>query len=118
MQKKGRHGLMNNSKYLIEKLGKYKYPLIVLLVGMFLLLLPSGKKVKEISSATDEEKRFEYVLENSEGVGNASVLISEEGIVIVCDGALSPNVRLSIVKSAEVFTGFSSDKIEILKTAT
>lgn len=46
------------------------------------------------------------------------MLISDEGVVIVCDGAENSGVKLSILKAAEVFTGFSSDKIEILKTAT
>lgn len=101
-----------------EKLGKYKYPIIVFLIGLFLLVLPNTKKVDGKQNATDEEMRFETVLENSDGVGNASVLISEEGIVIVCDGAENSKVKLSILKAAEVFTGFSSDKIEILKTAT
>lgn len=100
------------------KLSKYKYPVLVFLIGILLLFLPGSQKSSEKTVATDEEKRFEYVLENSDGVGNASVLISDEGIVIVCDGAENPQVKLSIINAAEVFTGFSSDKIEILKTAT
>lgn len=100
------------------KLSKYKYPILVFLIGMLLLLLPSKHKANESDNATDEERRFEYVLESSQGVGNASVLISDEGVVVVCDGADNSNVKLSILKAAEVFTGFSSDKIEILKTAT
>ena len=100
------------------KLSKYKYPILVFLIGMLLLLLPSGQKNSGNDNATDEEKRFESVLESSQGVGNASVLISDEGVVVVCDGADNSNVKLAILKAAEVFTGFSSDKIEILKTAT
>ncbi len=109
---------MADVKRQFGKLSKYKYPILVFLLGMLLLLMPSSRKSEEKTNATDEEKRFEYVLENSEGVGNASVLISDEGVVIVCDGAENSGVKLSILKAAEVFTGFSSDKIEILKTAT
>lgn len=100
------------------KLTKYIYPILVFLLGILLLILPSGKKDNDSRNATSEEKRFEYVLENSQGVGNASVLISDDGVVVVCDGAENSNVKLAILKAAEVFTGFSSDKIEILKTAT
>ena len=99
------------------KLAKYKYPLLVFLVGMLLLIMPSGHKGSDSVNATDEEKRFEHVLECSQGVGNASVLISDDGVVVVCDGADNSNVKLAILKAAEVFTGFSSDKIEILKTS-
>lgn len=118
MQKKGRRGQMAELKNMAGKLGKYKYPILVFLIGLLLLLMPNGRKTEAKSSATDEEQRFERVLESSQGVGNASVLISEEGVVIVCDGAENSQVKLSILKAAEVFTGFSSDKIEILKTAT
>lgn len=109
---------MADFKSMAGKLGKYKYPILVFLIGLLLLLMPNGRKTDAKATATDEEQRFERVLESSQGVGNASVLISEEGIVIVCDGAENPQVKLSILKAAEVFTGFSSDKIEILKTAT
>lgn len=101
----------------VAKLSKYKYPIIVLLVGLILLLLPTRSKSIEKSAATDDELRLERILENTVGVGEASVLISGNGVVVVCDGADNSGVKLSIIKAAEVFTGFSSDKIEILKTA-
>lgn len=101
----------------IGKLEKYKYPILVLIIGLFLLVLPTRSTSIEKSSATDDELRFKNVLENSVGVGEASVLISDNGVVVVCDGAENSGVKLSIIKAAEVFTGFSSDKIEILKTA-
>ena len=100
----------------IAKLGKYKYPILILLIGLFLLVIPTKSDVGE-SAATDEEIRLERALESSEGVGEASVLISDSGVVVVCEGAEKSQVKLSIIKAAEVFTGFSSDKIEILKTA-
>lgn len=100
-----------------KKLSKYKYPLLVLLLGLLLLLMPTRSEHKQISAATDDELRLERILENSVGVGNAAVLISDNGVVVVCDGAENSQVKLSIIKAAEVFTGFQSDKIEILKTA-
>ena len=109
---------MTEIKSMAGKLGKYKYPILVFLIGLLLLLMPGGRKTVTESAATDDELRFERILEGAAGVGNASVLISDEGVVIVCDGAGNSQVKLSILKAAEVFTGFSSDKIEILKTAT
>ena len=46
-----------------------------------------------------------------------SRLLSETGAVIVCDGADDAAVRLSIIKAVEAFTGFSSDSIQVIKTA-
>lgn len=100
-----------------DAVSKYKYPIIVLLIGLFLLLLPSKGTDNEKSVATDDELRLERTLESSVGVGNVSVLISDNGVVVVCDGADNSGVKLSIIKAVEVFTGLSSDKIEILKTA-
>ena len=39
------------------------------------------------------------------------------GAVIVCDGADDAAVRLSVIKAVEAFTGFSSDSIQVIKTA-
>ena len=108
---------MSELKGTIGKLSKYKYPLIILIIGLLLLLLPSRSSTVGASAATDDELRLKSALENTVGVGKAAVLISDSGVVIVCDGAENSNVKLSIIKAAEVFTGFSSDKIEILKTA-
>ena len=46
-----------------------------------------------------------------------TALLSETGAVIVCDGADDAAVRLSIIKAVEAFTGFSSDSIQVIKTA-
>lgn len=101
-------------------ISKYKFPLLILAVGLILILLPTGSgkngSVKELS--TDDESRFERVLENCEGVGDAYVLISDDGIVIVCDGASRAGVKYAVTKAAEAFTGFSGDRIQILPTGT
>ena len=72
---------------------------------------------KSDNTAADDEIRLETVLQKCEGVGEAKVLLSENGAVIVCQGAEDPEVRLSIIKAVEAFTGFTSDRIQVLKTA-
>lgn len=101
-------------------LKKYKYPLLVLMLGLILILLPTGSLKKESSQdlSTDIESRFERVLERCDGVGEAYVLISDDGIVIVCDGASRAEVKYAVTKAAEAFTGFSGDRIQILRTGT
>ena len=87
-----------------ELLGRFRYPFIILIAGVLLLLLPSG------SSGL-----LAQVLSCSEGVGNARVLISDSGVVVVCEGAANPKVRLDIIRAVESYTCYSSDKITILR---
>ncbi|MBE6911051.1 MAG: hypothetical protein IJO61_09080 [Oscillospiraceae bacterium] len=65
---------------------KYKYVIVVLVVGIFLVGFPSGKETdqKSVSSDTMEfdvgefEKRVEKVLSECEGVGKVNVILSIE----------------------------------------
>ena len=106
-----------NGKKMLDGLAKYKYPLIVLIVGLVLLLIPSGStKSSSDGVSNDDEQRLTAILESSRGVGNASVLISEHGAVVVCDGAADPEVKLSVIKSVEAYTGLGCDEIQVLIT--
>lgn len=106
-----------NSGKIINLLGKYKYPLIILVIGLVLISLPSGAKHSdEASIQKDDEQRLALILESSAGVGEAKVLLSENGAVIVCDGAANPEVKLCVVKATEAFTGLGCDEIQVLKT--
>ena len=40
---------------------------------------------------------------------------SDSGVVVVCEGAANPKVRLDIIRAVESYTGYSSDKITILR---
>lgn len=75
-----------------------------------------GSSSQSVSSQTDEQ-RLAAVLQRCDGVGNVTALLSETGAVIVCDGADDAAVRLSVIKAVEAFTGFSSDSIQVIKTA-
>ncbi len=111
--------MSEGQKKIISKIGKYKYPLIVLLAGILLMLLPTGKSAKAAASAdapsTAQEERMEYVLSGVSGAGEMRVLLSDSGAVIVCAGADDANVRLGLTEAAKAFTGFGSDDITILK---
>jgi hypothetical protein len=99
----------------LEKLEKYKYPLLVLLIGLVLMLLPSGS-AKE-NAATDENQLLSQILTSTDGVGDSKVLLSDNGVVVVCDGAENAKVRLDIIRAISSYTGFTSGKITILKMA-
>lgn len=76
------NGLKFNIKPWLDKMKGYRYPLLILLVGLMLLLLPGkGKKAEETASAqehtlAEEQTRLASILEQIDGVGSASVLLS------------------------------------------
>lgn len=98
-----------------EKLEKFKYPLVVLVIGVALMLLPTGNS--QIKEGTDRDEQVAQILSQTEGVGEARVLISENGVVVACAGAENARVRLDIIRAVSSYTGFASDKITILKMA-
>ena len=64
---------------------KYKYPILIFLVGMGLMLLPTGEKAPEPLRPTETaspeetlEARLESILSQISGAGRVSVLLTEE----------------------------------------
>ena len=106
---------MERKAKLTAYLEKLKLPLLVLFLGVFLMLLPSGAKDTELPD--DPGNRMQEILSHTRGVGRAMVLISEKGVVIACTGADDPQVRLDIIRAIGSYTGFGSDRITVLKLA-
>ncbi len=104
---------MTDWKNLLKQLDKFKYPLLVLLIGILLMLLPGS--VRSPTRDEAESDRFGRLLSQVEGVGKSDLLISEEGIVVVCEGAENAQVRLHLLQAIRSYTGFGSDRITILK---
>ncbi len=96
----------------LKKLERLKYPLLILAFGLLLLLMPSGAKQPPDDHGNAD---LQSVLSSARGVGQAQVLISDNGVVIVCDGADDASVKLDILRAVGSYTGFGSDKITILK---
>lgn len=94
-------------------LEKYKYPLAILVLGGFFLLIPSGAGDDVVGESKD--MLLQQVLASSKGVGNARLISSDNGVVISCEGADNAQVRLDIIRAVSSYTGFGSDKITILK---
>ena len=86
---------------------KLKLPLLVLILGVFLMLLPSG--AKDTALPDDPGDRMQEILSHTRGVGRA--------MVIACTGADDPQVRLDIIRAIGSYTGFGSDRITVLKLA-
>ena len=92
---------------------KWKYPILILLIGLLLMLIPTSKEREE--PAADAQEALAAVLASTQGVGEARVLISDHGVVVACTGASNASVRLDIIRAVGSYTGFGSDKITILK---
>lgn len=106
---------MDQLKRAMGKLEKFKYPLVILVIGLALMLMPTGSGRTE--TAQDAGGLLQQVLSCSEGVGEARVIVSDSGVVVVCRGAENAQVRLDIIRAVRTYTGFGSDKITVLKLA-
>ncbi|MCI6486693.1 MAG: YhcN/YlaJ family sporulation lipoprotein [Clostridiales bacterium] len=104
---------MNKTKAM-DLLDKFKYPLLILVLGVILMLLPTGSTKSE---EAEGDERIQQMLSSVEGVGEAQVIISDNGVVVVCRGAENAAVRLDIIRAISAYTGFGSDRITILKLA-
>ena len=101
-----------------------KFVLIALCAGLLLILLPrkpasdagNGDPMAASGIPLDTESgRIAALLEEIRGVGEAEVLLSGNGAVIVCRGAEDPDVRLNVTNAVAAYTGLGSDKITVMK---
>ena len=104
---------MTDWKNLLKQLDKAKYPLLVLLIGVLLMLLPGS--IRSPTDGSGERDPFEALLSRVDGVGESLLAVSDDGVVIVCEGAEDPAVRLSLLQAVRSYTGFTSEHITILK---
>ena len=113
---------------LVRALTKNKYVLAVLCLGLLLLLLPrrSGDSGTGTAGTGDplsasgipldtESQRIAALLRQIRGVGEAEVLLSGSGAVVVCQGADQAGVRLDVTNAVAAYTGLVSDKISVIK---
>lgn len=111
-----------------KALGKNKYVLLVIALALVLMLLPSGSGDSAASTAgvgselqssgiplDTESARLSAFLSRMEGVGEAEVLLSAEGAVVLCTGAEDAAVRLGVTNAVSAYTGLGSDKIRVIK---
>lgn len=147
-----------------EFLVKYRYALLVLLVGLVLMLLPTGSDSQTKQPITDASPSKELdvtqeltqILASIQGVGKVQVMLTVEegektvyqydekasgkdtviitdgnreesglvyqvisrkyrGAVVVCQGADSASVRLSVIEAVAKVTGLGTDRISVLK---
>jgi len=102
-----------NKESIRKAVDNWRYPLLILVFGIGLMLLPTGGRERE--AASEEQEPLAAMLSETQGVGKTYVLISDKGVVVACTGASNPSVRLDIIHAVGSYTGFGSDKITILK---
>lgn len=75
---------MDILKKVTQLIGKYRYAVLVLVIGLFLILLPtsSGEKEAEVTAAVQETvdiaSQLEDILSQIEGVGRVKVMLTQE----------------------------------------
>lgn len=106
---------MEAKKEMLAKLDRFRIPILVLAAGLLLLILPGGSSGS--AERDDPDLLLQEILCQTRGVGEARVLVSDKGVVVLCAGAEDPQVRLDIIRAINAYTGFGSDKITILKMA-
>ncbi len=155
----------------LDALKKYRYVLLILLAGVFLMALPEGEKEETAALAQPAEQTqpglqeaLADVLSQVAGAGQVRVLLTQSageqtvyqtnetsssgentqdirretvlvtdssreetglvrqvnppvyrGAIVLCQGADSASIRLSIVEAVAHATGLSTDKITVLK---
>lgn len=117
----------NDATALVRALTKNKYVLVVLCLGLLLLLLPRRSSNSTETAGTGdplsasgipldtESQRIAALLRQIRGVGEAEVLLSGSGAVVVCQGADQSSVRLDVTNAVAAYTGLGSDKISVIK---
>lgn len=100
----------------LKKLSEFRYVLLVAAVGLLLILWPTGSTSTETVTGREEELRVAALLSQIEGVGEAQVLLSDSGAVVVCDGADSASVCLKITRAVKCYTGLGADEVQIFKS--
>ena len=98
-------------KRVLDFLKRFKFPLLILAFGILLMLIPTEEKKAEGNSFCE----LGDTLSLTQGVGEAYVLVSENGVVVVCDGAQEAKIRMEITEAVKAYTGFGADRITILK---
>lgn len=113
-----------------KKLGAYKYVLLVIAVGLILLLWPNAPPSNSNTNDTQNpavttqqgspattplEMSLEEQLNRIEGVGRAELLLTDNGALIVCEGALDAGIRMKVLEAVSSVTNLSYDKISVIK---
>lgn len=100
-------------KALLKRLENYKIPLLILALGVIFMLLPGG--IRSPTEKTQEESSFPELISRIDGVGRSCLALSEQGVVVVCEGADEAEVRYSLLQAIRSYTGFTSERVTILK---
>ena len=90
------------------QLNKFKYPLLALVLGLIIMLLPIGESSsRSISSQTDEQ-RLATVLQRCDGVGNVTALLSETGAVSCATARMMPRYACQLSRLLKLSRAFQA----------
>ena len=104
-------------------LKKYRLALLVVLLGVVLMLLPTGGSTAQTSGESSElpgevfsleetEQRMAEVLSTIDGVGRVRIMLTLRAGSSL---RLAEDSSLAVVNAVSVLTGLSSDRISVVK---
>ena len=114
------------SERLCRAAGKYRYVAAAALLGVLLMLLPTGSRRETRFAAPQNaptvQSEMEAALAAFDGVGRLRLVLTVEpgterwaGAVIVCEGGDRAAVRLRLTQAVAVLTGLRADRISVVK---
>lgn len=111
-------------KYLKEKRDVGKVVLVIAL-ALILIFLGSGSRKTEVSESEGIEESLASMCSSIRGVGECSVMVyygsdqkgeeTVESVIVICDGADSSQVRLTLTEMLSSFFGIGANRIRIEK---
>lgn len=105
--------------------GKYRYVLLIVLLGLSLMVIPEIKEAEEPASSpaseayADPEEKLEEILSQIQGVGRVKVMLTEEEGKLTdyqtdCDTASDGSVRSDTV----ILSGENREESGLIKSVT
>lgn len=112
-----------NKKAILDYLKKYKYMILVLLVGMVLMMLPDAEETKKAPEPAAREislqESLESILEKISGAGQVSVLLTqatgEETIYQTDENSSIQENGNSIQRQTVLVSGTGREEIGLVK---
>ncbi len=128
---------------ILKKLAPYKYPLLMLVIGIVIMTWPKGADPPVVTPVVTAsmESRMGELLSKAQGAGEVEVMLQYEndgetvylqdtsqptvvetktpritGALVLAQGADSPTVRLNLVNAVSNLTGLGADKITVISS--
>ena len=110
---------------IIRSVGKYRYVLLIVMVGLALMAIPGQEDAEQIQisdseeETIDQEKKLEEILEQIQGVGRVRVMLTEaEGSVTAYQSDTDTASGGSVRSETVIVSGSNREESGLIKSVT